>query len=218
MNNGENWHGETYAAVEETIGYRFHDRNLLIACFTHSSYRNNVDKSAEDNERLEFLGDAVLQLAVSDMLYRENRANEGRLTDLRRQYVSRDALTPAAERLSLMQFLRRSGEEENLGAKAASSLFEAVVAGIYLDGGMDAVKEFLGRTLTFTEIKDYKSRLQELVQERAKVTPTYETKQDGDEFVSRVCALGAEAFGRGESKKSAETKAARELWKLLSKR
>ena len=216
VNNGENWSAETYRAAEEAIGYQFHDKTLLITCFTHKSYANAF--GGEDNERLEFLGDAVLDLVVSDMLYHSfQKADEGDLTNRRKQYVSRDALTPIAEKLNLMNFLRLSGGKENFGAKTPSSLFEAVVAGIYLDGGLGAAEKFLSEHLEFAALTDYKTALQEYVQARSKSTPEYFDERETEHgYTCSVRALGKVAQGEGTSKKAAETAAARALYIILT--
>lgn len=214
MNSGEDWSEETYRAAEEAIGYTFKDRALLKTCFTHTSYTNL--RGEENNERLEFLGDAVLLLAVTETLFAQRRDDEGKLTELRKQYVSKDALQPAEERAGLMRFLRYSGGAENLRGKTSSNLFEAVTAGIYLDGGMAEVKRFLERFLSEIETENYKTILQEYVQERTKSTPEYSVREEGGGYSCVVRALGKEASGRGESKKAAQTHAAKNLYRILT--
>ncbi len=209
MRNGEDWTEETYAEAEAAIGRTFRDRELLRRCFTHSSYSNAC--GGESNERLEFLGDAVLQLIVTERLFGESPADEGKLTSLRKRIVSREALTPAAEKLGLMRFLRHSGGEDNLGGKTPSNLFEAVVAGIYLDGGTEAARVFLEKNLALAADGDYKSALQEYVQARAEELPVYTVREEEGGFSCSVRALGAEAQGRGENKKTAQAQAARAL-------
>ena len=210
MNNGEDWSKETYAQAEGAIGYTFKDKKLLLTCFTHSSYSNNC--GGESNERLEWLGDAVLYLIVSDMLFLEGGETEGKLTSRRKQYVSAEALTPIAEKLNLMQYLRHSGGKDNLKGKTASSLFEAVVGGIYLDGGFEEARRFLHGHLALSEIVDYKTMLQEYVQARTQDVPKYRTWEERGEHLSVVTALGASATGKGTSHKAAETAAARALY------
>ena len=214
MNNGEDWSKETYARAERAIGYTFKDKELLLTCFTHSSYSNNC--GGESNERLEWLGDAVLLLVVSDKLFLESGEKEGKLTNRRKQYVSAEALTPIAERLSLMNFLRHSGTQDNLRGKTASSLFESVVGGIYLDGGFERARRFLQETLTFNPIVDYKTVLQEYVQAITKDTPKYRTWEEEGVHKSVVSALGKSAEGSGTSHKAAETAAAKLLYNILT--
>lgn len=215
MNNGEDWKEGTSELAEQTIGYSFRNKELLKRCFTHKSYANVT--GTEHNERLEFLGDAVLELAVTERLYSENGGDEGTLTALRKKYVSKNALTAAAERAGIMRFLRFSGGEHNVGGKTSSNLFEAVVGGIYLDGGMEPAKAFIFRYVSELDLEDYKTVLQEYVQERVKATPVYrvyELPQGG--FECTVSALGRSAKGRGAGKQTAETHAARELFRMLT--
>lgn len=216
MNSGEEWSEQTAAQAEKAIGYRFRDKELLKTCFTHTSYANLG--GGKHNERLEFLGDAVLELCVSEELYHENNGDEGKLTELRKQYVSRSALECAEKRAGLMRFLRYSGGKSNVSGKTPSNLFEAVVAGIYLDGGMAEVKKFLNRFLAETQTENYKSLLQELVQKRPNSIPEYRVKEQDGGFVCTVSALGQSARGEGESKKAAETAAAEKLYHKLRKR
>lgn len=216
MNNGENWTEETYARAEAAVGHAFRDRALLLACFTHKSYANAF--GGEHNERLEFLGDAVLGLAVTEMLFGSRAEDEGKLTERRKRYVSQVALEEAEKKAGLMRFLRYSGGEHNVGGKTASNLVEAVVAGLYIDGGMDAVKPFLERYLTEKDTENYKSLLQEYVQERVQETPEYRVREKDGGFSCTVKALGHSAGGEGASKKAAETAAAKRLMEILKKR
>jgi len=204
---------ETFSLAEEQIGYHFRDRELLKTCFTHKSYSNAY--GGKDNERLEFLGDAVLELCVSEMLFHACRGDEGRLTELRQQYVSKAALEQAAERAGIKQFLLYVGSDSNVGGKTASNLFEAVIGGIYLDGGMQEVRRFLTRYLSLAATENYKTYLQEYVQAREKRIPVYETTEKDGKYVCRVSALGKSAAGEGESKKTAETIAAKNLWQMF---
>lgn len=216
MRNGEDLGAGELEAAQQAIGHIFHDRELLKACFTHRSYSNAF--GGKDNERLEFLGDAVLELAVTEELFRSDENREGVLTDRRQQLVSQSALEAACDRAGLMRFLRHSGGEKNLGGKTRSNLFEAVIGGIYLDGGMEQVRSFLKRYLMVCPTGNYKTLLQEYVQEREKRTPVYFTEQKGEGYRSTVTALGERAEGFGESKKAAETAAARKLYQILTAR
>ena len=215
VNNGENWSAETYRAAEGAIGYQFRDKELLIMCFTHSTYANNC--GGKSNERLEWLGDAVLGLVVSDMLYRDAVGEtEGTLTNRRKQYVCMEALTPIAEKLNLMRYLRHSGGKDNLNGKTMSNLFEAVVGGIYLDGGFEAAKHFLEGNLAIAEIIDYKTMLQEYVQAKIQAIPEYRTWEEDGVHVSVVSALGKQERGTGSNDKAAEVAAARALYNALT--
>ena len=153
-----------YCAIEQTVGYTFRDKKLLLTAFTHSSLAKA--EGERDNERLEFLGDAVLELVVTEMLFLSSRADEGKLTELRKQYVSQPALEQAEARLGLMQYLRYTGGENNIAGKTRSNLFEAVAGAIYLDGGLDAARKFLLANLVEIESENYKTLLQEYVRER----------------------------------------------------
>ena len=121
------------------------------------------------------------------------------------------------ERAGLMRFLRYSGGKSNVNGKTASNLFEAVVAGIYLDGGMAEVRKFLDRFLSVTQTENHKTLLQEFVQERTKTTPVYRVEERNGGYCCRVSALGKKADGFGESKKAAETEAAKKLFAKLNK-
>ncbi len=205
--------GERLAAAEAVLGYCFRDKTLLLTALTHSTYANL--HRTESNERLEFLGDSVLQLAVTEDLYRTVRKDEGKLTELRQQYVSRPALERAEDGLGLMRFLRHCAEESALEGKTRSNLFEAAVGAIYLDGGYGEAKKFLEHHLVRAEREDYKSLLQEFVQSRAKTPPVYTVTQSESGFKCRAEALGTSASGEGKSKKAAETDAAKKLYLIL---
>ena len=141
--------------------------------------------------------------------------DEEKLTERRQKPASRRALDEAEKKAGLMRFLRHSGGENNLAGKTSSNLFEAAIAGIYLDGGMAAAKQFIGRFLCETEEENYKSLLQELVQERARRVPEYDVREAETGFFCTVSALGKSAQGSGESKKAAETAAAKALYQKL---
>ena len=144
----------TFERLEKEIGYTFRDKALLKTAFVHSTYANA--HGGEDNERLEFLGDAVLELIVSERLYRmEERgrtASEGEMTEMRQRLVSGSALAAAARRLGLGEYLRFEGGASNVGEMTISSLFEALVAAIYLDpdGGYPAAERFVLENLELT--------------------------------------------------------------------
>ena len=216
MRNCEDWTQDTYARAEDAIGYTFRDRALLKACFTHSSY-SNFRQGEKNNERLEFLGDAVLQLCVTEHLFEESGADEGTLTARRQSYVSRAALEEAEKRADLLRFLRHSGGEDSLAGKTASNLFEAVVGGIYLDGGYAAARAFLGRFLVETQLGNFKTQLQELLQERGEGIPVYRCTERDGQFFCTVSASEQTGSGRGRSKQAAEQAAAKQLYESLTK-
>lgn len=215
MRPSEDWDGNTPDLAERALGYAFKNKSLLKQCFTHKSF--GALKNTADNERLEFLGDAVLQLAVSESLYLKEDTDEGSMTETRKRYVSREALSRATEKADILRFLRYAGGEDTIGGKTPSNLFEAVVAGIYLDGGMHEARAFLKRFLEESAICNHKSLLQEYVQERTKRPPDYSTRETENGFKCTVRALGQDAEGFGKSKKSAESAAAEKLLKLLER-
>ncbi len=214
MRNGEDWSARTRREAEDAIGYTFSDVELLKACFTHKSY-SNVHAKESHNERLEFLGDAVLGLCVSEQLFKSISDEEGELTSRRKNYVSRTALEKACKAAGLMRFLRYSGGENNVGGKTPSNLFEAVIAGIYLDGGLTQAKAFIDRFLTETRLENYKSLLQEWVQGRHGSSPTYQNEEAKGGFLCTVTALGRSGKGKGESKQAAEQVAAKQLYETF---
>lgn len=216
MKPSEDWDGRIPLLAEQALGYSFQNKALLKQCFTHKSFGDN--RNEPDNERLEFLGDAVLQLAVSEALYLRADTDEGQMTETRKRFVSREALNGATEKAGILKFLRYAGGEDTIGGKTPSNLFEAVVGGIYLDGGMNAARAFLKRYLEESGFCNYKSLLQEYVQERAKRPPEYTTRETQNGYGCTVRALGKEADGFGKSKRQAEVSAAENLLKLFKER
>ena len=201
------------SAAERAIGYRFSDRALLGRCFVHSSLAEVTGE--ESNERLEFLGDAVVQLYVTDLLYHASSAREGVLTAMRQNYVSRGAMEAACEALGLMQYLRRTGDVP-LHGKTAANLFEAVAGAIYLDGGYAAAKAFLARSLLPIEEENSKAALQEFVQARVHALPVYVSEERTAGVVCTVTAMGESATAQAPTKKFAERAAAKLLFGKLS--
>lgn len=215
MNPSENWRGDTPARAEAAIGYTFRDKALLQTCFTHKSYANVTGE--ECNERLEFLGDAVIQLIVTEELFLKSKLDEGHMTEIRQHYVSRDALGSAAQRAGLVGFMRYAGGEDTVGGKTPCNLFEAVTAGIYLDGGIRPVRAFLKKFVVNEDTENYKTLLQEYVQQRRKGLPDYRVSEEDGGFVCTVSALGKSARGRGKSKKAAMSAAAKALYNKLTR-
>ena len=208
------------SAVQKRIGYVFRDPALLKRCFTHSSYSNAY--GGESNERLEFLGDAVLGYIVADELYRQG-GSEGEMTRTRIRLVSQKPLQRAVRAMGLEEFLLFSGEN-NVGEKGVASLFEALLAGICLDGGMDAARMFVRAHLPFAQDKEpnYKGELQEYLQKMHLALAAYEVvAQEGEDhaprFTVRATAAGKAAEGTGKSVRDAEKAAAKELLARLKK-
>lgn len=210
--------------IENKIGYSFKNKALLEEAFTHSTYANV--HGGKDNERLEYLGDAVLQLIVTEWQYlRDRSAQEGELTYERQKLVCEEALDEAVQALGIKDYLLMEGGRANVGRKTVSSLFETVVAAIYLDGGYEAAKTFIlnhGKLEEQLQPKNYKGELQELLQKRGGQVPNYSVKKSGKDnapvFEATVSALGKSATGKGGSKKEAEQAAANALLDKLSKR
>ncbi len=212
-----------FAEIEEKLGYTFRDKELLRQAFTHSTYGNLY--GLPDNERMEYLGDAVLELVVTDWQYANDRRSEGRLSEARQHLVCREALDSAVDGLGIYGYLLRRGRQQNLGDKTKSNLFEAVTAAIYLDGGFFAAKKFVlahGNIGFHSEGQNHKGDLQEFLQARGEKTPVYTSNKQGPDhapvFRCRVTAMGEYAEGEGKNIKEAESIAAsRLLWELKNK-
>jgi ribonuclease-3 len=224
-NNRKKW--EKFKRLQEKIGIFFTDEKLLIQAFTHSSYVNEHRKRPhEDNERLEFLGDAVLELTISQYLFKKfPNMSEGELTKLRASIVCEPSLVKFANALSFGELVLLGRGEELTGGRERPALladvFEAFIGALYLDQGMEAVVQFLDKTIfpkinegAFSHVMDYKSQLQELVQRDGIGVIEYTILQEkgpahNKEFVSRVSLNGEElGIGVGRSKKEAEQQAA----------
>ena len=213
--------------LEERIRYKFRNSLLLAEALTHSSISLERKDYPFDNQRLEFLGDAVLQLVITEELFRRfPEFSEGRLTKIRTRLVSRSALKVHAQTLRLGEHLMMGkGEEASGGRDRASTLgdsFEALVGGVYLDGGLDAARSFILRvaaadlaavTAQPEEINP-KGKLQELLQSLAPSAPSYEILEEkGPEHLKHFrCRVFWEGItlgeGEGNSKKEAEVAAA----------
>lgn len=213
--------------LEQNIGIEFSNKLLLETSVTHRSYLNEHRDVPEHNERLEFLGDAVLELIVSDYLYRKfaDRA-EGELTSFRSALVRTDSLAESAKKLKIGEYLRLSRGEEESGGREKDYLlanaFEAILGAIYLDKGYEKARDFVYRTLIpkLAEIVEYrldidnKTKIQELAQSEYKTTPTYEVIDergpDHDKTFTVVVKIDDKIVGKGtgSSKQKAEEKAA----------
>jgi ribonuclease-3 len=219
--------------IEERIGYKFRNSLLLAEALTHPSLGHETQRYHFDNQRLEFLGDAVLQLVITEDLFRRFGSEpEGQLTKLRSRLVSRETLKMHATALDLGRYLLMGrGEEASGGRERTSTLadgFEALIGAIYLDGGLDIAREFI-LTQARADLAQLaeepieinpKGYLQELLQSISPRSPVYELiSQSGPEHEKRFVVqavwegivLGQ---GSGRSKKQAETAAALEAMKL----
>lgn len=207
------------AEVEKIIGYKFKRQKLLIKALTHSSYSN--EHKVESNERLEFLGDAVIEFIITERLFLEFDEKEGDLSKIRAMLVSEKPLAEAVDTLGIEKYLLKGvGESKNqVSSKAVKcDMFEAIVGAIFLDGGIDCAKQFFNRAIgeKLNNIKingfvdDPKTKLQELLKQ-AKIVyqttksgadhmPTYKTNV----FINDV-KMG---FGTGTNKRSSEEMAA----------
>jgi ribonuclease-3 len=222
--------------VEKIIGYSFKDKMLLRQCFTHASYAN--EHGEKDNELLEFFGDAIIQYVVTEYLYKNSAGDEGKLTQKRASMVSKGPLLKAVISLGLNEYVllgRGLEKSASLDEKLFSSIYEALVAGIYLDGGMVPVKKFIKETLikefdkqekavkSQKQKNDGKNALQEYVQKNKLGTISYETlsktgPDHSPEFRVAVLINGTRiAEGKGQSKKTAESVSAVEALKIIKK-
>ncbi len=218
-------------ALEERIGYEFKNPALLKEALTHSSFVNG--KNHHSNERLEFLGDSVLSVVVSKYLFENLEMPEGQLTKLRASIVCEHSLFPFAEKIKLGEEIFMGKGEENTGGRHRRSIladaFEALIAAIYLDGGLEAARAFIlpfipslevlksGRLL----IGDYKTILQEIIQQNPEEKVIYELADESGAAHNRIFTsnvlLNGQIIGTGVggSKKEAEQNAAKEAIKLM---
>ncbi len=222
--------------IQLRISHRFRDQELLERALTHKSYANE-NRVPAHNERLEFLGDAVLSLIVSEHLMKNcPDSTEGDLSRLRAAVVSEPALAAVARDIGLGSYLLLGKGEEQTGGRDKDSLLanclEALIASVYLDGGLPVAEALVirlfektvQRTCTSRGTLDYKTELQELSQERMKQLPEYrivsETGPDHQKQFTVELSINSEICGRGtgRSKKDAEQKAAREALKKLTGR
>lgn len=221
--------------AEKALNLTFSNKALLQRALTHRSYLNeNPDYPLEDNERLEFLGDAILDFITGEYLYhRFPEMPEGRLTNLRSALVRTETLASFATQLNLGDYLFLGrGEEESGGRKRPAILcdaFEAFIGALYLDSGLDVARRFvcalidpaLQSILALDTDKDAKSRLQEVAQSHYQLTPTYRTVQEegpdhAKEFTVEA-VIGGQVYGRGKgfSKQNAAQAAAQEALRTL---
>jgi len=215
---------------EKKLGVNFNNKSLLEQAFTHRSYLNeNRNVKQEHNERLEFLGDAVLELIVTEYLYKTYpEKNEGDLTSYRSAVVNTQSLSSVASRYHFNDFLLLSkGESKDTGRARLyilANTFEAVIGAIFLDQGYENAQKFISDSL-FESLRaivedglwiDAKSRLQEVIQGQVSITPVYKTLNeegpDHDKKFTVGVYVGEKEIGRGEgkSKQEAEQEAARQ--------
>ena len=213
--------------LQQVLHYQFKNPALLRIALTHTSYANESKVPATHNERLEFLGDSVLSVVAADYLFHQSDRPEGELTRMRASLVSEDALFQFASEIELGEYLRLGHGEELGGGRTRPSVvsdaFEAVIAALYLDGGLEAARRFILPFLSEgkTAEEDYKTRLQEVVQQDpgAKLTYVVEDETGPDhakQFTVGVFCNGRRlAGGVGRSKKAAEQHAAQQALRSL---
>ncbi|MDO4552179.1 MAG: ribonuclease III [Bacillota bacterium] len=214
---------------QKRLGYSFHRAELLETALTHSSFSNESKGACpEDNERLEFLGDAVFDLLISEYLYEKAaHVEEGVLTRLRAAVVCEASLARCGERLGVGRVLRLGRGEETGGGRARTSILadamEAVIAAIYLDGGMEAARAFVlsafgdavEEAMSGKRLEDYKTELQEKLQALGRVHITYQVEReegpDHAKVFHVVAMVNGKPVGRGagKNKKEAEQRAAK---------
>lgn len=218
--------------LEAKLWHKFKDLSLLDTALTHSSYANEQGPGHKYNERLEFLGDSVLGFITADKFFHEFRdIPEGRLTKLRASTVCEEALFDFAKQIDLGSYLLLGkGEDKNGGRERASIVsdaFEAVIAAIYLDGGIEDARNFVLRFVMEAveekkiSFKDYKTQLQEIIQKNPEEDLTYvlagESGPDHDKRFEVEVHLNSNVIGKGvgRTKKQAEQEAAREALFLM---
>ena len=219
--------------LQQQIAFSYRDTRLLERALTHKSYANE-NRLSEHNERMEFLGDSVLNLVVSELLMNAlPGASEGELSRIRAAVVSEPSLAAVARTISLGEFLLVGRGEEQTGGRDKDSLLadslEALVASLYLDGGIDRAGAFIARFFkdTIDRVRseggtaDHKTELQEICQERLKTLPDYRVAAESGpdhrkEFTIELSIRG-EVYGRGtgRNKKEAEQRAAKEALERL---
>lgn len=228
---------EKIKKFEESIGYTFKDKNLIDVAFTHSSYINETkEENKHSNERLEFLGDSVLDLIVSEELYKNHKNYpEGKLTKIRSRIVCTSSFSKASEKFNLSDYLLFGKGEINHQGKNKKSVkadtFEAFCAALYLDAGYEYLKNFLLKNYLGTVKKllnddllfiDYKTKLQEYFNKTSKIILKYKlVKEEGPEhdktFYMEVYAKNKKlSQGFGKNKKEAEQMAAKKAYKKLT--
>ncbi len=226
---------ENLNLLEEKIEYTFKDKDYLVEALTHSSYANEKHNGIVCNERLEFLGDAVLGIVSADYLFKKfPEMPEGELSKLRASLVCEQSLSQFAKEIDLGTFLLLGKGEVNTGGRERPSIledaFESLIAAIYLDGGMDAAKKHILRFIeahlnkqpqNFNKFKDYKTMLQEVIQQNPDESVNYvvvgESGPDHNKKFDVEVHLNSNVIGKGSgrSKKQAEQAAAKEALSLM---
>ncbi len=229
---------ERIRELEEVISYRFKDPGKLLLALTHSSYANEKrSENLNSNERLEFLGDSVLNIITSDYIYKNHpELPEGEMTKTRAAIVCEASLMICANKIELGQYLFLGRGEENTGGRTRTSIlsdaFEALIGAIYLDGGISAADVFIKESMKdiYQNInnrqvfRDYKTQFQEIIQKQSDDRISYrildERGPDHDKIFTAQLLVGDKAYGSGDgrTKKEAEQNAAKDaLDKMMVK-
>jgi len=215
---------------QRRLGIKFSNLELFDRALTHISYAKSLNK--EDipyNERLEFLGDAVLELVVAEYLFRRYpNSSEGDLSKLRSIIVSEEALSYCARKIKVGDYLLVGKDQEEIRSQSAllADAYEAIIGALYLDGGLEVVRDFILRILLkeeekIKEIRDFKSRLQEYTQSLYKSVPEYETVQEVGPDHNKTFKVRVKVEGRvlgegwGSTKRKAEKMAAKCAWEKI---
>ena len=222
--------------IQKILGYHFKDTDILVRALTHRSYSHNFDNTQKSNERMEFLGDSVLGLAVASYLFRDNpEMMEGELTKNKAKLVNETTLFNIAKKIGLDKFLRLSVDEDRAGGRDRPSIvadgFESVIGAVYIDGGFEAASDIVFR-LIYAERetifhdkrrRNYKGALLELSQGKGWGMPRYEVVSESGPDHEKVFEVVVSVenkkagHGSGSSKKEAEQKAAADAFKTLER-
>ncbi len=222
--------------VQQLLGYHFRDKKLLLLGLTHRSFARSTNHDQQSNERLEFLGDSVLGLIISDQLFKDDpHESEGHLTKTKAMLVNEVTLSLLGKENGLNKFIRLSAEEDRAGGRERASIisdaFEAVIGAVYLDGGIDAARDVVlrliytrkDRIVADTSQRNYKGDLLELIQAKGEGVPRYdvvsEEGPDHEKTFHVVVTINGQKVGEGvgSSKKEAEQKAASQALEVLEK-
>lgn len=227
---------EQLTELEKRIGFSFIDKSYYVQALIHRSYLEKIEEDDNSNERLEFLGDAVLNLVVANYLFHKfPEEDEGFLTKVRAKLVNRHTLSDCAEKLNLNEFLflnKNISEKSDRGIKTIQSdAFEAIIGALFLDLGLDACKQFIERILIKPHIEsgeylvdqNYKSQLLEYAQSEKLDLPVYQIINEEGPHHDRTFTIKVKigddliGIGTGKNKKAAEQEAAKNLIKLIKK-
>ena len=217
-----------FRAIERIIGYKFNSHKLLETAFTHSSYAN--ENNVQSNERLEFLGDSIIEFVITEILYKEFQGNEGELSKIRAMIVSEKPLAETIDRLDLSRYMLKGKGESKSQANSTAikcDLFEAVVGAIYIDGGLEQARNFfvgsVSEMLSNIKVNGYvdnpKTKLQEMLKTEKIFYSTSKTGADHMPTYKTVVFINDKKMGVGEgsNKRTAEENAASQAINNLQK-